>query len=312
MVVSRWQRSLWCAIVVMTLAVLEPGGAVANNPPGPHPERVTFKLKDGNHMAGFVYGKSQHRPLVILVHGASDTHRVFDFAPGYDAADDLADRGFGVLAIDRVGYGASSRPDGDTLDFATQARQLHEVIKQVRHGALGFTPPEIITLGPSAGADIVIVEAGTYHDVDGVVICFNTAALQPALFDVDVGAWLAQGPYFDFGVQFRTDFFYQPQFASQAIIDLDNATRSLVPRAEIESALANESAPFRSQIDAPVLLVQAAGDELFVPQNDSALFTDAPSVRFELLRHTGHKGFSHVTTKDRAPRVIARWLDDEF
>src|SRR5688572_24153558 len=100
------------------------------------PTRVDFALDDGNTIAGFVYGQSATRPLVILIHGASDTHAVFDFGPGYRAARDLAEQGFGVLAIDRVGYGASSRPNGDTLDFATHAGYVHEVVQDVRAGAL--------------------------------------------------------------------------------------------------------------------------------------------------------------------------------
>jgi pimeloyl-ACP methyl ester carboxylesterase len=279
----------------------------------PHaPSTTTFVLSDGNHMAGYVYGESEDNPLVIMVHGASDTHTVFDFAPGYRPAVELAQHDYGVLTVDRVGYGASSHPNGDTLDYATQAQQLHEVIDQVRGGVLGFTPPAIVVLAPSAGADIAIVEAGTYHDVDGLIVSFNTAQLQPALFAVDVGAWFAQGDYFDFGVDFRTSFFYAEPWAVQRLIDLDNATRSLVPRAEISSALANVAAPYRSQIDAPVLLMQGDHDHLFVPEDDSALFASSPDVSFELLKHSGHKGFSHPTSKEAAVRTVERWLSSRF
>ena len=231
--------------------------------------------------------------MVRLTHiRCSISHRI-------SPAVELAQHGFGVLTVDRIGYGASSHPNGDTLDYAAQAQQLHEVIDQVRGGVLGFTPPGIVVLAPSAGADIAIVEAGTYHDVDGLIVSFNTAQLQPALFSVDVGAWFAQGDYFDFGVDFRTSFFYAQPWALQWVIDLDNATRSLVPRAEIQSALANLAAPYRSQIDAPVLLMQADHDHLFVPEDDSALFSSSPDVSFELLKHTGHKGFSHPTARKR-------------
>lgn len=276
------------------------------------PVAIDFELSDGNTMVGFLFGKSERKPLVILVHGASDTHTVFDFAPGFTAARALARRGFGVLAVDRVGYGASSRPDGDSLDFTAQAAQLHEVIQAVRSGALGFTPPAIVTMGPSLGADVIIVEAGTYHDVDGVVVTFHTSQLQPALFEVDVGAWFAQGPYFDFGVEFRTNFFYAEPWALDWMIDRDNATRSLVPRGEIAAALAGASAPFRSQIDVPVLLMQADHDALFVPLDDSDLFSSSPDVELVLLRNTGHKAFSHPTSHARAVVEVSSWLRARF
>ncbi len=295
--------------VVLASVMLAASIAAADEPA---PTRFDFALADGNTIAGFVYRESEQRPLVILIHGASDTHAVFDFAPGYQAARELAGRGFGVLAIDRVGYGASSRPNGDTLDFATQAAQLHDVVQDVRGGALGFTPPAIVLLGPSLGADIALVEAATYHDVDGVVIGFHTAQLQPALFSVDVGAWFAQGPYFDFGTDFRTRFFYAEPWAVSWVIARDNATRSLVPRAEILSALTGQSAFAPAAIDVPVLLMQADHDALFVPQDDSALFTASPDVSFTLLRNTGHKAFSHPTSKHAAVETVVRWLEARF
>ena len=217
-----------------------------------------------------------------------------------------------MLALDRVGYGASSHPNGDTLTFATSAGYVHEVIQAVRGGALGFTPSAIVLLGPSAGADIAIVEAGTYHDVDGLIVCSNTSQLQAALFLVDVGAWFAQGDYFDFGVDFRTQFFYAAPFAIPLLVNLDNATRSLVPRAEIVSALSNLSAPFRGQVTAPVLLMQADHDAIFVPLDDSALFSSSPDVRFSLLSFTGHKIFEHPASHAIAVLQIAGWIADRF
>ncbi len=298
------------ALGVLVLCLCAPSPARAQSP-------VTFSLADGNQAVGFIYlpphGHRHHaRPLLLMIHGASDTHTVFDFFPGFRAAPELALLGQPVLALDRVGYGASSRPNGDTLDFATSAGYVHEVIQAVRAGALGFTPPAVVLLGPSAGADIAIVEAGTYKDVDGLIVCSNTSQLQPALFDVDVGAWFAQGDYFDFGVDFRTQFFYAAPFAIPFIIDLDNATRSLVPRAEIQSALANLSAPFRGQVTAPVLLLQADHDAIFIPIDDTALFSSSPDVTFTLLRFTGHKIFEHPASHALSVLDIGAWIDQRF
>jgi pimeloyl-ACP methyl ester carboxylesterase len=279
------------------------------------PRQVRFDLNDGNFIIGFSYEPHHQRgamPLVVMIHGASDTHTVFDFAPGFRAAPELAFLGVPVLALDRVGYGASSHPNGDTLTFAASAGYVHEVIQAVRGGALGYTPPAVILLGPSAGGDIALVEAGTFHDVDGVIIVSNTSQLQPAIFQVDFNAFFAQGPYFDFGVDFRTTFFYAKPFAIRRIIDLDNATRALVPRAEIGSALMGASAPFRAQITAPVLLLQADRDEIFIPVDDSALFSASPDVSFTLLRFAGHKLFQHPASHALAVGRIADWISDRF
>ncbi len=304
------RRSVISALWVLSAAFAFAGGAEAAD----GPTQVRFDLQDGNFIIGYSYAPHHARTsaVLVMIHGASDTHTVFDFTPGFEAAPALAQRGIAVLTVDRVGYGASSHPDGDSLSFATSAGYVHEVIQAVRNGALGCAPSAVALLGPSAGGDIALVEAGTYHDVDGLIVVSNTSQLQPALFNVDFNAFFAQGPYFDFGVPFRTDFFYAQPFALQHIIDLDNATRALVPRAEIGSALAGASAPFRSQVTAPVLLLQADHDAIFIPRDDTTLFTSSSDVSYTLLHATGHKSFEHPASHVVIVNDIAAWLDARF
>jgi hypothetical protein len=85
-----------------------------------------------------------------------------------------------------------------------------------------------------------------------------------------------------------------------------------VPRAEIQSALSDASALFRAQIDVPVLLMQADHDGLFVPQNDTALFSGWPDVSFVLLGKAGHKGVFASTSKTAAVEGIACWINQRF
>jgi pimeloyl-ACP methyl ester carboxylesterase len=106
-------------------------------------------------------------------------------------------------------------------------------------------------------------------------------------------------------------FFMLKPWAVESIINLDNATRQLIPRAEIHSALLGASAPFRAQITVPVLLMQADHDTLFMPQNDAALFSSSPDVSFVLLGKAG-KAFLHPTSKTAAVEAIACWIAQRF
>jgi hypothetical protein len=56
-------------------------------------EQVTFLLQDGNFIVGYHYRANHEGPLVVLLHGASDSHTVFDFASGFRIANDLARQG---------------------------------------------------------------------------------------------------------------------------------------------------------------------------------------------------------------------------
>src|SRR5262249_28378330 len=89
-------------------------------------------------------------------------------------------------------------------------------------------------------------------------------------------------------------------------------TRALVPRAEIGSALVGASAPFRGQISAPVLLLQADHDAIFIPIDDTALFSSSPDVSFTLLRSTGHKSFEHPASHALEVAEIAAWIGARF
>jgi hypothetical protein len=82
-------------LVLIVAAILVPRLAVAGQP-----SVVRFDLQDGNFITGFSYQPHRpcDRPVVVMIHGASDTHTVFDFAPGFRAAPSLAQLGFPVLA----------------------------------------------------------------------------------------------------------------------------------------------------------------------------------------------------------------------
>ncbi|ALG05861.1 alpha/beta hydrolase [Kibdelosporangium phytohabitans] len=82
----------------------------------------------------------------------------------------LNEAGHATLALDRLGTGRSTIPLSVLLTAITEAEVVHEVVQQLRSGARGPKFGKIILGGHSFGSGVAIIEAGTFKDVDGVLI----------------------------------------------------------------------------------------------------------------------------------------------
>ncbi|MGM1065487.1 alpha/beta hydrolase, partial [Saccharothrix sp. Mg75] len=117
----------------------------------------------------------------VLIPGATYNSSYWDFPDGrhsFRAAQNAA--GFATFAVDRLGTGRSSKPLAATLTAFTQADAVHQVVQGLRSGAYGPRFGRVVIGGHSLGAAISVVEAGTYQDVDGVLLTGMTHAVNPA------------------------------------------------------------------------------------------------------------------------------------
>ncbi len=215
-------------------------------------------------------------PVVQLtVPGFTYDHAYFDFPyqpDRYSYTRAAVAAGYAVFDLDRIGTGRSSRPLSTATTFGTDAYTIHLVVQTLR--GMGFKGVEIV--GHSLGSQIVAVEVGTYHDVDGVVLTgfsnhgnlagdataalgFEPAALDPAF---------ALAGYDPLYVTFRThgipQFYYPPTTDPGAVAE-DDATKSVATATEVAGSLAQGSslAGPTSQIAVPVLVVNGDHDGLF-------------------------------------------------
>jgi pimeloyl-ACP methyl ester carboxylesterase len=116
----------------------------------------------------------------VLIPGATYNSSYWDFPDGrhsFRAAQNAA--GFATFAVDRLGTGRSSRPLAVTLTAFVQADAMHQVVQGLRAGAYGPRFSRVIIGGHSLGAAISVVEAGTYGDVDGVLLTGMTHRINP-------------------------------------------------------------------------------------------------------------------------------------
>jgi pimeloyl-ACP methyl ester carboxylesterase len=249
--------------------------------------------------------------------------------PDYDYATHLAaDYGQVSVTIDRLGYGASGRPDGNQVCYGSEADWLHQIVEQLRHGTYdlgGTTPPvfsKVALIGHSAGGFMVEAEAESYHDVDalGLAGFANTGAspLTILTFAGTQGACLLSPlphnyAYFGATAQdFRAGHIYN---AEPAVADSVVARRAPDPCMDTGSAAQAIVIDLltANSIRVPTLMVHGSNDALFPPPagaEEQLLFLGNPDVTQVTLAGTGHAmTFGRTAPEFRA--TVGKWLQKQ-
>jgi len=218
--------------------------------------------------------------LQVLVHGFTYDHRYWsspDYGAAYDYVLAATDAGYSTFAVDRLGTaGQSSRPLSALLTLPAHAASIHDVIAAARSGALAGGPyDKIITVGHSAGAAILWVEASLFGGADGLIssgfghplgsghnILLYTL---PAFFDNDlrplVGLDLG---YVTTTPGSRDNLFYRTPTSDPAVIAQDEGTKGLGALTEFGTLPTSEISTVA--ITAPVLFVMGEFDNIFCMQ----------------------------------------------
>lgn len=230
-----------------------------------------------------LYGRlcmpSGARAIQVLVPGASydSTYWSSPVDPA-DLSYTLAmnNAGYATLAIDRIGTGRSSKPLSALLTSVTQGGTVHQVVQDLRAGTETRPFSTILLAGHSVGSAVVIIEAGTYHDVDAVLVTGLThgidptgavpilASLIPADLDpsfadkgYDIG-YLTTAP----GVRYRD--FQAPGPYVAAVATMDETTKAAFAPGEVLDTVAiGMLSPYSKRITVPVMLVMGQDDPAF-------------------------------------------------
>jgi pimeloyl-ACP methyl ester carboxylesterase len=119
------------------------------------------------------------RPAVTLyVHGTNTGEWIWRLPNGEGTSfvQALARRGHASVTIDRLGYGASDRPDGFAGCTGSHADIAHQIVQQLRSGgyqATGRAPTRfssVVMGGHSSGALVAEATAYSFGGVDGLVL----------------------------------------------------------------------------------------------------------------------------------------------
>ena len=285
-------------------------------------------------------GSREPATVQLLVHGATYNHLYWNFPYGngyYSYVDAATAAGYATFDIDRIGDGNSSHPPSSQVTLTAGAVALHDAVTALRTGAVDGHPfQHVIIVGHSLGSIEAWIEAGTYHDVDAVIITGALHALTPdaaTLVDTDfypatddpkfAGSGLDSG-YLTTVPGTREALFYDPATANPAVVAADEATRDTSTLAEVTGTVSLLSQPPTDQpsyqINVPVLVVVGADDNLFcagvtvyncasaasVQSFESQYYSPAAHLKVVTIPDTGHD-LALSTTAPITDAVMLGW-----
>ena len=215
----------------------------------------------------------------LLIPGATYGHIYWDFPyepQTYSYVDSMNTAGYSTFNIDRIGTGLSSHPNLSLVNVTlqTNAYVVHEIVQDLRGGQIGNKSfSRVLLVGHSLGSAVVWLEAGTYHDVDGVIITglvhlLNAigiahlfATLYPAALDQRfIGSGYSLMGYLTTEPGTREGDFYNAPSVDPNVIATDESTKETATTGEIASFAPLLVDGISAQITVPVLLVVGQQD----------------------------------------------------
>lgn len=154
---------------------------------------VTQNLGDTINVTGTLYAQKSYNantPVVLALHGFNTNKTLWNgFFAGPTVAgsmaQEVASKGYAVLAIDRPAYGESAYNallSGYKVSGPTQVDMMHEVVTQLKTGnykqttgscpsgtKVAFGSNRVVMMGHSFGSAIAMGYATKYHDLEAII-----------------------------------------------------------------------------------------------------------------------------------------------
>lgn len=320
--------------------------AAANSAVAPNPCRTVTEpvsalgAQQTIHATLCLPAHASNDAVFLLVPGATYNSTYWDFpyqSQTYSFAHAMNRAGTATLTIDRLGTGGSSKPLGALVTASVQASVVHQLVSMLRGGTSTLPPFDRVVLGGhSLGSLVSVIEAGTYHDVDAVMLTgfsnrlnalgltafaatFTPAPLDPVL--AGKGYNLAE---FTTRPGTRAALFDAPNDVAPGVVAVDEQTKDAFNLGEpVDSVTIGAYLPYSLRINVPVLLADGQNDGLFCGgllgtdcSSSAALHTSeapyfSPSAHLEtyVLAGAGHCiNLALNTTAYQA--VAANWLSE--
>ncbi|WP_051342382.1 alpha/beta fold hydrolase [Pseudonocardia spinosispora] len=241
---------------------------------------ITLTGADAQHIDGTLCRPDGESPKTVqlLIPGAFYNHGYWDFGfdPGkYSYVRAATKAGYATLAIDRLGTGTSSHPPGALIDNNTSATSVHQVVTALRQGRVDGTRfDRVLEVGHSYGSITAWYEAGTYHDVDAVIIsallhslsptgaAVISTSLEPAPADAKFLGKVVDPTYITTRPGARKGFFYRAD-TDPRVLAYDEQTKDLATTSEVSGFGQSLVSPMPGDITVPVLVAMGRSDAVF-------------------------------------------------
>jgi pimeloyl-ACP methyl ester carboxylesterase len=315
-------RSRVGLLVFVTLSSASAPALASEAPPGlagdgVKVDTVSFpvRLSDGNdyQITGYHYhqGAPADRVMQVTVHGATHYHLYWDLpdigGESYSYARYMAQRGYEVLAIDQLGTGASSQPNGDFVTLDETARALHQVLASLRtpKNPIGRRFSRIALVGHSNGSLTSVYATGTYHDADALVTTAWMHPPHPLPFNPADILSVLTAPYIPattFSLGFWIGAFYHVPSTDLALVDyeyshLGPAVQARAQFLDLFFYGLNTHLTRSTAVRVPVLVQNGDFDALqpsaFMGP-EPTYYPNAPSVTLNYLTAIGHNINGHL------------------
>lgn len=237
-------------------------------------------------------------------------------------------RGYAVFNYDRIGTGESERADAALINLQSEAFVQHQLVEQLRTGALGPRFGSVVLAGNSLSTLIDIFQAEVYQDVDGLI---NTgivvgpspvglAKLFSALYAAQFDPKYSNGPSIPLGYATtqpgsRDAFFHLPA-TDPATLALDEVLKDTGTIGEASTFGAWY--PFTRLVDVPVLSVIGSHDVLACVSvcepggietvKEQPFWSPATCFEMEIVADAGH--FLQLQANSAVPftQIAHDWL----
>ncbi|WP_157195616.1 alpha/beta hydrolase [Nocardia tenerifensis] len=249
---------------------------------------MAVPVSTGGNLIGQLCGPvTRTDTVLVLVAGSAANRSYWDFPyqrERYSFQLAMARAGFATLALDRPGNGLALGPisgatPGNQPPAATtataDAQGVHEVVQALRHGTTDHQYRRVVLAGNAVGSGVSVLEASTYHDVDGMLLTGYSHSIDPpvaiqALPDfrpaaaVEPFAGRGFGPGW-FTLEFTSDYAKRWYFGPDVdpeVVDTAQATRDVFSIAEWPDGLTATLPGPTSRITVPVLITAGSEDRL--------------------------------------------------